>query len=120
MGLIMRIKVLLTTTLLLFVCGVTSKPFRTKQSPLETNSNSTQSIDSDSLSPSGRSRPGPLDRPSNTPAIDGIVWLQPGQDWDAIVGKPVDYDEDIFSYVPNVGFGLPWDSFDNCVKINAL
>ena len=96
---------LLTTTLLLFVCGVTSKPFRTKLKPLEENSNSTQSTSSDSLSPSGRSRPGLLDRPSNTPAIDGIVWLQPGQDWDAIVGKPVDYDEDIFSYVPNVGFG---------------
>merc|ERR1711994_774067 len=77
------------------VCGVTSKPFRTKQSLLETNSNNTQSTNSDSLSPSGRSRPGLLDRPSNTPAIDGIVWLQPGQDWDAIVGKPVDYDEDI-------------------------
>ena len=33
-----------------------------------------------------------------------VVWLQPGESWDAIEGQPVDYDEDIFSYVPNVGF----------------
>ena len=33
-----------------------------------------------------------------------VVWLQPGENWDAIEGQPVDYDEDIFSYVPNVGF----------------
>ena len=84
----------LLTALLLFVCEVASSPL---------SSRFLQSLWGRGRIRSGLSRvaSGGADISNTGPTL---VWLQPGENWDAIEGQPVDYDEDIFSYVPNVGF----------------
>ena len=83
----------LLTALLLFVCEAASNPL---------SSRFLQSL----LGTSGLSRVASSggDIISSNSAGPNLVWLQPGENWEAIEGQPVDYDEDIFSYVPNVGF----------------
>ena len=85
---------MLLTALLLFVCEVASSPL---------SSRFLQSLWGRGGIRSGLSRvaSGDADISNTGPTL---VWLQPGENWDAIEGQPVDYDEDIFSYVPNVGF----------------
>ena len=88
----MHFQVLLTA-LLLFVCEVASNPLSSRflQSLLGTSGVARVASGGDIISSSNSAGP-------------TLVWLQPGENWEAIEGHPVDYDEDIFSYVPNVGF----------------
>ena len=82
----------LLTALLLFVCEAASNPLSSRflQSLLRGTSGLSRvaSGGGDIISAGGPT----------------LVWLQPGENWEAIEGQLVDYDEDIFSYVPNVGF----------------
>ena len=82
------------TALLLFVCGAASSPLSSSflQSLWGTRGSNEAGLLRVTSANTANSNTGPA-----------IVWLQPGESWEAIEGKPVDYDEDIFSYVPNVG-----------------
>ena len=82
------------TALLLFVCGAASSPLSSGflQSLWGRRGSNEAGLSSVRSGNTASGNTGPA-----------IVWLQPGESWEAIEGKPVDYDEDIFSYVPNVG-----------------